>query len=112
MRVRVDQKGRRVALVGRLDVRTVADVRQALHAAVAAGEGDLVVDLSDTDVGDATGLGVLVGVHRRADRVGRRLVLIGVPPRLSRLLVATRLHRILNVHDAPGNVHEAPALTG
>jgi anti-anti-sigma factor len=100
MQVRVGLEGQQVALIGRLDVHTVADVRQALHSAIASGAGDLVLDVSETEVGDATGLGVLVGMHRRADRAGRRLVLHGVPPRLGRLLLATRLHRVLNIDDA------------
>jgi anti-anti-sigma factor len=84
-------------LAGRLDVSTVADVRIALHEALDRGSGDLVVNLAEVEVGDATGLGVLVGAHRRAGRRGRRLVLRGVPPRLQRLLAATKLHRILTI---------------
>lgn len=38
-----------------------------------------------------------MGTHRRAGRLGRRLVLRAVPAQLQRLLVATRLHRILAV---------------
>jgi anti-anti-sigma factor len=49
---------------------------------------------------DATGLGVLVGAHRRAQKLGRRLVLRGVSPRLARLLLATRLHRVLTLETA------------
>ncbi|WP_049578184.1 STAS domain-containing protein [Streptomyces sp. SBT349] len=82
---------------GRLDVRSAADARLALHRAVDAGDGDLVLDLKDLDSWDATGLGVIMGTHRRAGRCGRRLVLRDVPPRMQRVLVATRLHRILTI---------------
>jgi anti-anti-sigma factor len=88
-------------LRGSLDVATAADVRQALHAALDGGTGDLVVDLAGVVLLDATGLGVLVGAHRRAGRCGRRLVLRRVPVRIERLLVATRLHRVLQVERAP-----------
>jgi anti-sigma B factor antagonist len=84
-----------VRIAGRLDVHTVADVRLVLHEAIDTGSGDLLVDLAEAEVGDATGLGVLVGAHHRARRAGRRLVLVHVPPRLDRLLRATRLHRVL-----------------
>jgi anti-anti-sigma factor len=50
-----------------LDVRSVAEVRDALHAAIDAGDGDLVVDVSGVELVDAAGLGVLVGADRRAD---------------------------------------------
>lgn len=93
-----------VVLRGRLDVTTVADVRGVLHAAVDDGVGDLVVDVARVDLIDATGLGVLVGTHRRAVQAGRRLVLRNVPPRLARLLARTRLHRVLHQERTPATV--------
>jgi anti-anti-sigma factor len=101
VRVRVDRPTGPVRLEGRLDVHTVADVRRVLHAAVDHGVGDLVVDLSGLELVDATGLGMLVATHRRAVRAGRRLVLRGVPERVQRLLVVTRLHRVLHVEPHP-----------
>ena len=97
MDIRVLRPGCHLAVSGRLGAATVADVRLALSEAIDAGIGDLVVDLSGVELVDATGLGVLVGAHRRADRVGRRLVLHSVPGRIDRLLMATRLHRVLIV---------------
>jgi anti-anti-sigma factor len=97
MDVRVVRPGAYVALAGRLHASTAPDVRSALQSAVDAGAGDLVVDLAGVELLDATGLGVLVGAHRRAERAGRRLVLRRVPARLDRLLLATRLHRVLVV---------------
>jgi anti-anti-sigma factor len=87
--------GRCLALHGRLDVHVAADVRLALADAVRAGSGDLVLDLSRVVAVDATGLGVLVGAHREAGRAGRALVLLDVPERVGRLLLVTRLHRVL-----------------
>jgi len=97
MDIRVLRPGASVALSGRLGAATVADVRAALAEETDTGVGDLVVDLRGVELVDATGLGVLVGAHRRADRLGRRLVLQGVPERIERLLLATRLHRVLHV---------------
>ncbi|OUC85450.1 STAS domain-containing protein [Streptosporangium minutum] len=90
--------GAQVVSVGnRLDVGTVAGVRPRLHDAVDSGHGDLVVDLSGLEMIDATGLGVLVGTHRRALAAERRLILRGVPPRVMRVLAVTRLNRVLTV---------------
>jgi anti-anti-sigma factor len=90
-----DRPVQAVVLGGRLDGHTVTAVREELHTAVDGGAGDLVVDLSGVDLVDATGLGVLLGTRRRALRAGRRVVLRGTPPRLRRLLRATRMERIL-----------------
>jgi anti-anti-sigma factor len=97
MEIRVLRPGAALALSGRLGAATVADVRHALCEAVDNGVEDLLLDLHEVELVDATGLGVLVGVHRRADRLGRRLVLQRVPERIERLLLATRLHRVLVV---------------
>ncbi|MDQ6648527.1 MAG: STAS domain-containing protein [Actinomycetota bacterium] len=95
MRIEHERPGRVVVLDGRLDVSTVADVRLALHDAVDTGTGELVIDLTRVELTDATGLGVLVGAHRRAGRAGRRMVLHNVPLPISRLLYRTRLDRVL-----------------
>ena len=69
--------------------------REALHSALARGEGALVVDMSGVELLDATGLGVLVGTHRRARAAGRRLVLADATPRVARMLALTRIDRII-----------------
>ena len=89
-------RGHLLALTGRLDVAAAADARLALADAVDAGEGDLVLDLAALATLDVPGLGVLVGAHRRAGRSGRTLVLRAVPPPVARLLVRTRLDRVLH----------------
>ena len=107
MEIAVLRPGAMLALTGRLGATTVADVRAALADAVERGKGDLVVDLHGVELVDATGLGVLVGAHRRADRAGRRLVLQRIPDRVDRLLVATRLHRVLCIDRRTAPLHEA-----
>jgi anti-anti-sigma factor len=85
---------------GALDVRTAADVRTRADDAVDRGDGDLVLDLSRVGSVDATGLGLIVRLHRRAGRRERRLVLRGVTPPVHRVLLMTRLNRILAVEAA------------
>jgi anti-anti-sigma factor len=92
-----DAFGTVLGLSGKLDVHTAADVRNALVDAVAAGSGELVLDLSALEAVDATGLGVLVGAHRRAQRAGRTLVLVDVQVPVARLLLVTRLDRVLAI---------------
>jgi anti-sigma B factor antagonist len=94
-----------VVFEGCLDVTTAPDARLALHSAIDSGAGPLVLDLSRVETLDASGLGVLVGAHRRAVRSGRTLLLRNVPPHVMRLLWVTRLQRVLHVEP----VHTRPA---
>lgn len=89
------EPGKLLCLAGRLDVVAAADMRSALAEALDHGVGDLTLDLAAVDGIDATGLGVLVGAHRRAGRAGRRLVLRDVPPAVARVLLVTHLDKVL-----------------
>jgi anti-sigma B factor antagonist len=101
--------GQEVTVCGRLDVSSVDQVRLALYDILDRGVGDLLVHLAQAEVHDAAGLGVIVGIHHRARRVGRRLVLVDVSPRLDRLLRASRLHRVLARESGKGVVTATPA---
>ena len=100
--------GQEVSVSGRLDVNSVAAVRLALYAILDRGHGDLLIHLAQAEVHDATGLGVIVGIHHRAYGVGRRLVLVDVSPRLDRLLRASHLHRVLARGPGEGEVAVVP----
>lgn len=89
-----------VALAGRLDARGAPAVREVLHAALSTGPDRLIVDLSAVELLDKTGLGVLVGAHRRARLEGRELVLRAAPPRVARLLSLIHLDRRIAVEAA------------
>jgi anti-anti-sigma factor len=100
--IAIDDPGAVVVVTGRLSAATVADLRSALAAAADCGSGDLILDVGGVEIIDASGLGVLIGAHRLAERRDRRLVLRNVPARIVRLLAATRLNRILAIEPAAG----------
>ena len=93
--------GHDVIIEGRLDVHTVPDIRDAIHAVIIAGSGELRLHLGDAEIGDATGLGVIVHLHRRATRAERRLLLLDASDRTTRLLRGCRLERILAPRHGP-----------
>ncbi|MGN6474953.1 MAG: STAS domain-containing protein [Mycobacteriales bacterium] len=99
--ISVDDPGALISVEGRLSAATVADLRAVIGVAADSGRGDLVLDLTRAEVVDASGLGVLLGAHRLAERRERRLVLRNVPQQIDRLLVATRLNRVLAVEPLP-----------
>ncbi|MEU8398358.1 STAS domain-containing protein [Nonomuraea sp. NPDC048892] len=84
-----------VHLSGEIDIFTTARLRKRLINALDHSTDLLVLDLSRVTFCGAGGLGVLVGVQRRARARGITLALTGVPPRMGRLLRITGLdHRL------------------
>lgn len=78
-------------LRGSLDLATAPTVRAALSDANEKGCKDLIVDLTELEFLDSTGLGVLIGAHRRAAERGGAFRLIVVDGPISRLLNITGL---------------------
>lgn len=111
MDVQEQERGRLLVLRGRLDARAAPDVRQSLHRVVDAGGGEVLVEVSGLVLVDVASLGLLLEAHRRAERAGRHLVLVGVPPPLERMLRATRLDRVLHRADGLGRTPLPEAVT-
>jgi anti-anti-sigma factor len=90
-----------LSVVGTVDLVSGAALRVALHEAieraVSAGVPVLHVDLHDVEFVDAAGLGILLGAHRRARRGGLRFRLVRPSPELARVLLVSRLYRVLDV---------------
>ncbi len=109
--VRAVQAGQEVAITGRIDVHTVPDVRLLLHEIIDTGCGDVHIRLGSAEIGDATGLGVLVEAYNRARRAGRRLAVVDMTERTGRLLRASRLDRALVLREPaePGTVSAVTA---
>ncbi len=90
-----DDRGCHLVLSGRLDVRTVADLRLSLHRIIAGGSSPLFVDLAQAQVGDATGFGFLVESVHRARRADRSVHVVAADDRTRRLLRRARLRSVL-----------------
>ncbi len=105
-----DAGGCHVALRGRLDVRTVADLRLTMHRLIGEGSTPVLLDLGEAVVGDATGFGFLVECQRRARRAGRPLRIVAADERTRRLLRRARLHSMLGA--LPATAGDEPALAG
>jgi anti-anti-sigma factor len=73
-----------VRLRGEIDLVSVPALRDELLAMT--GKASVVVDLAAVTFLDATGVGVLVGAHKRLANQGGRLVLVNPPPAIARVL--------------------------
>jgi|SRR6516165_3279562 anti-sigma B factor antagonist len=87
-------------LRGSLDLATAPTVRAALSEATDKGGNNLIVDLTQLEFLDSTGLGVLIGAHRRAAEHGGSLRLIVHDGPISRLLNITGLVTVFAVYHS------------
>lgn len=88
-----------VALVGELDLSSVAKVQEELRRVEAAAPATLVVDLSKLTFLDSTGLRCIVTADERARSEGRRIVIVRGPDPVQRVFSITRLDDRLEMVD-------------
>jgi anti-anti-sigma factor len=62
-----------------------------------APEGDVILNMSNVDFIDSSGLGALVAINSHLARNGRKLILAGVMDNLLALLKITNLFSILTI---------------
>jgi anti-anti-sigma factor len=88
-----------VALMGELDLSTVAKVQEELRKIEAGSPPTLVVDLSKLTFLDSTGLRCIVTADERAREEGRRVVIVRGPDPVQRVFAITRLEERLEMVD-------------
>jgi anti-sigma B factor antagonist len=87
-------------LRGSLDMATAPSVRAALIEAADEGKHDIIVDCSMLEYLDSTGLGALIGAHKRASEHGGRLRIIVNDGPILRLFSITGLMTVLSVYNS------------
>lgn len=85
---------------GEIDVYTAPRLRERLIEMVGAGERRVVVDLGRVEFLDSTGLGVLVGAHRRLRAGDGSLSLVCPHERLLKIFRITGLDSVFEIHDS------------
>ena len=88
-----------LSLTGEVDVANAAQVRDAALKLIADGAKCLMVDLSGTEYMDSTGLGTLVGLHKRLRESGGQVVIAGAQPRVKRIFDITGLTQVFRMHE-------------
>ena len=86
-------------VIGSVDLTTAPDLRERLIELVTEGRLRIVVDLTDTDFLDSTGLGALVGALKRLRAKDGDLQLVCGPGAVRRVFAITSLDRVFAIHD-------------
>jgi anti-sigma B factor antagonist len=83
---------------GEIDTETAPGLHYAVTKA-ATMSSRLVIDFSELDFIDSTGLGVLIVARNHAQTHGGSVSLVSPPPLVRRLLGATRLQQVFSIYD-------------
>ena len=86
------------ALGGSLDIATSPSLRATLMEAADRAKHEIVVDLSQLEFLDSTGLGALIGAHKRAAEHGGSVRLVAQEGQILRLLRITGLLDVFAVY--------------
>jgi anti-sigma B factor antagonist len=97
------------SLAGEIDVYTAPQLKQTLNEAIDQGCVAPIVDLTNVDFIDSTGLGVLVGVLKRVKERDGSLRLVCTSEQIMRIFRITGLDKVFEVF---GTVAEADGSSG
>ena len=82
---------------GEIDLATVSSLRSAITTALAEGARHLVLHLEGVTYIDSSGLGTLIGAHKRVASSGGSMTVRCNRPRILRLFAITGLDRVLTI---------------
>ncbi|HEX2179349.1 MAG TPA: STAS domain-containing protein [Actinomycetota bacterium] len=97
MRVTTEGSKSIIGLVGDLDFHTARRLREQLLASHADGIHDVVLDMTELEFIDSSGLSVLVAGLKRLRDSGGSLTLRSVPDQTRRVLEVSGLSRVLSI---------------
>ena len=86
-----------VRVSGDVDLQSSPQFRELLLDALAGSRGTLRIDLSQVHYMDSSGVGTMVYVKREVERAGRRVVLIGLQPRVRSVFEITHLDQFFTI---------------
>ena len=89
-----------VAVSGEVDVFTAPKLREQLIDLVDQGSYNIVVDLSDVEFLDSTGLGVLVAGLKRVKTHEGTLKIVSTKDKILKIFRITGLTRIFPIYDS------------
>jgi anti-sigma B factor antagonist len=96
----VDDRTHLITVAGEIHVSTAPEFSRLLSAAIGRGKTQVVLDLSDVEFIDSTGLSVLLNGLRRVTRRGGRMAIVCSNPTVLRLFVITRLDSTFTIVES------------
>lgn len=99
---RLDDRSSVITVRGEIHVSTVPEFGRLLTETIADGRTRIVLDLTEVEFIDSTGLSVLLNTLRRLTRAEGRMALVCTNPTVLRLFEITKLDETFAIHAEPG----------
>ena len=87
-----------VSLSGEVDVYTASKLKETLNPLAEQDGQSLIVDLSNIDYIDSTGLGIFIGTLKITEKSNSELKLTGLNERVKRLFEITGLNEVIDIN--------------
>jgi anti-anti-sigma factor len=100
----LDDGVRVIAVRGELDLSTASDLEPPLEEAIATGDASVLIDLSECEFIDSTGIALIVRAWQRLDRAADgdgsgRVVISSGNEQVRRVLEITGLELSIPIHE-------------
>jgi len=82
-----------------VDVSAASDLKDAVATLIDAKKNLIILDMTEVEFVDSTGLGAMVYTLKRATAKGGDAVLVGLQPGVRSLLETTRLDNCFQIYD-------------
>lgn len=79
-------------------------MRQSFKDALDKGEKNFIINFAGTDYIDSAGLGVVVGIHKKALERGGGVKLVGVKGNVKEIFHLTRLSKIFEIYNSTHDI--------
>ena len=86
-------------LEGRLDAASAKEIKSKINELVKKERTKIVMDLSEINFIDSTGLGCMVSCLRTVSKKGGDIKITGLQAQVRAIFELTRLHRIFQIFD-------------
>lgn len=84
---------------GEIDAYTAPQLKDELLPLIKESDSKVLVDLSDVNYIDSTGLGVFIGALKTANEKGSSYKLVGLQKRVKRLFSITGLDEVIDIDE-------------
>jgi anti-sigma B factor antagonist len=83
-----------------INMDTSKQLGQRISKEIDAGKQKIAVNLESTEYIDSTGLGTLISIHKRLQKMDSQLILVNIPENIMNLLILSKLINIFTICES------------